>query len=1040
MPIDFQRVQSVFQAVAELPPAERAALLERECGGDAELRRGVEALLQAHDDSRELPTADPERTGAPVPDVELGQVFGGRYKLRQRLGEGGMGVVFVADQIEPVQRRVALKIVRTCRDTHRLLARFEQERQALALMDHPNIAKVFDGGLDPAGRPYFVMELVKGLPLTRYCDDTRLSPRERLELFIPVCQAVQHAHQKGVIHRDLKPSNILVGLYDGRPVPKVIDFGLAKATGPRLTAQSVYTEVGNLIGTLEYMSPEQAELNNLDIDTRSDIYALGVILYELLTGVVPFSRKELAKADLAEMLRVIKETEPPKPSTKLSQSGTLPSIAAQRQMEPHKLTALVRGELDWIVMKALEKDRGRRYETANGFARDIQRYLADEPVEACPPSRAYRLRKFARKNRKALVTAGAFLVLLVAAAVVSTWLAIRAMHAEAAANTNAEQAQLNAEEAGRNAEQAREEAKAKESALQAERRAREDETKARRQGFDALRSMIDDFVERKFAQGEVLTDDDRAFLRGVITQYDAFAAIKGDDPESRALRAGGRFRVGFIRSTLGELQEAEQDYDQALSIFTQLAADFPKRPEFRQDLARTHNNRGLLLRNTGRLQEAEKDLDQALLIRKQLAADFPGRPEFQHDLASSYTNRGNVLREAGWLPEAEQYFGQALSIQKQLVANFPKRPEFRQDLARTHISRAANLLRNLDRAQDAEQDYNQAVSLLKQLAADFPFRPAFRQELAASHYGRAFVLSATGHRPEAEKDYDESLSISKQLAADFPNRPELRQKLADSYLNQGMHLSATDRRTEAEENYDLAVTILKQLAAEFPNQPEFRQDLARSHLVRGMLRSRTGRQPQAEQDYDQALSIQKQVAAQFPKQPKLQNDVAARCVNLALLQAQRGDLAAAKRLLLEGRPYHLAVLKVDPRNPDYRYFYRSHLSGLTAVHAGLLEQEDAVRTAETYRDVGWDPPGDAYAAALFLSRCIPIVAKHEKMDEKQRREAVQFYGDVAMKLLREAVSKGYKDVAHMKKDVDLGPLRPREDFQKLIAELEGKGK
>ncbi|HLW68605.1 MAG TPA: serine/threonine-protein kinase, partial [Gemmataceae bacterium] len=353
MPVDFQRVQGVFQAVAELPPIERAAMLERECSGDAELRRRVEALLQAHDDPGDLPAAEPEKTGAYLLAVEPGQVFAGRYKLREKLGEGGMGVVFVADQTEPVQRRVALKIIRADLDTHRLLARFEQERQALALMDHPNIAKVFDAGVDGAQRPYFAMELVKGLPLTKYCDEAKLSPRERLELFIPVCQAVQHAHQKGIIHRDLKPSNILVGLYDGRPVPKVIDFGVAKATGPRLTEQSIYTEVGSIVGTLEYMSPEQAELNNLDIDTRADIYALGVIVYELLTGAVPFSRKELEKAGLAEMLRVIKEMEPPKPSTKLSQSGTLPSIAAHRQLEPHKLTALVRGELDWIVMKAL---------------------------------------------------------------------------------------------------------------------------------------------------------------------------------------------------------------------------------------------------------------------------------------------------------------------------------------------------------------------------------------------------------------------------------------------------------------------------------------------------------------------------------------------------------------------------------------------------------------------------------------------------------------------------------------------------------------
>jgi WD40 repeat protein/tetratricopeptide (TPR) repeat protein len=430
MPIDFERVQSVFQAVAGLPPTERAAVLERECGDDIELSRQVDALLQAHDDSRELPPANPEHTAAYDPAVELGQVFAGRYKLRQKLGEGGMGVVFVADQTAPVQRRVALKIIRAGLDTHRLLARFEQERQALALMDHPNIAKVFDAGMDEGMRPYFAMELVKGLPLSRYCDDAKLSPRARLELFIPVCQAVQHAHQKGIIHRDLKPSNILVGLYDGRPVPKVIDFGVAKATGPRLTPQSVYTEVGSIIGTFEYMSPEQAELNNLDIDTRSDIYTLGVILYELLTGAVPFSRKEVEKTGLAEMMRVIKEREPAKPSTKLAHSGTLPSTAAQRQMEPKKLMALVRGELDWIVMKALEKDRGRRYETANGFAMDVQRYLAGEPVLAAPASQWYRLRKFARRHRGPLTTAAVVLATLVLGMAVSIEEAVRATRAE----------------------------------------------------------------------------------------------------------------------------------------------------------------------------------------------------------------------------------------------------------------------------------------------------------------------------------------------------------------------------------------------------------------------------------------------------------------------------------------------------------------------------------------------------------------------------------------------------------------------------------
>jgi tetratricopeptide (TPR) repeat protein len=329
----------------------------------------------------------------------------GPYKLLQKLGEGGMGTVYLAEQEEPVRRQVALKVLKAGLASAHVVGRFAQERQALAVMDHPNIARVFDAGTTDAGRPYFVMELVKGIPITKFCDQEQLTPRQRLELLVPVCQAVQHAHQKGIIHRDLKPSNVLIGLYDGKPVPKVIDFGVAKATGPKLTERTLFTEVGQMVGTLEYMAPEQAELHNLDIDTRADIYALGVILYELLTGSPPFTGQQLRSAALAEMLRIIREVEPPRPSTKLSSSEELPSIAAKRKLEPKKLTRLVQGELDWIAMKCLEKERQRRYETANGLAMDLQRYLADEPVAAGPPSAAYRLRKFVRRNKGRVLAA-----------------------------------------------------------------------------------------------------------------------------------------------------------------------------------------------------------------------------------------------------------------------------------------------------------------------------------------------------------------------------------------------------------------------------------------------------------------------------------------------------------------------------------------------------------------------------------------------------------------------------------------------------------
>jgi tetratricopeptide (TPR) repeat protein len=413
--------QSIFLHAIGLAPADRAAYLDEACRDNPQLRAELDALLAAHDRLGGVPppSIQPDATGAFTPPTETPGAVVGPYKLLEQIGEGGMGTVWMAQQTEPVKRLVALKVIKPGMDSRQVIARFEAERQALALMEHPHIARVLDagttkgepGGVSP-GRPYFVMELVKGVPLTKYCDEHRLTPKQRLELFIPVCQAIQHAHQKGIIHRDIKPSNVLVALYDGKPVPKVIDFGIAKAAGQRLTEHTLVTGFGTVVGTLEYMSPEQAELNQLDIDTRSDIYSLGVVLYELLTGSTPLEKKRLKQAAMLEVLRIIREEEPPRPSTRLSTTEELPSVAANRGLEPKKLSGVVRGELDWIVMKALEKDRNRRYETANGFAADVQRYLSDEPVQACPPSAWYRFRKFARRNKTGLAVASLILFVI----------------------------------------------------------------------------------------------------------------------------------------------------------------------------------------------------------------------------------------------------------------------------------------------------------------------------------------------------------------------------------------------------------------------------------------------------------------------------------------------------------------------------------------------------------------------------------------------------------------------------------------------------
>ncbi len=424
--------ESIFAAaLSKAAGAERRAFLDEACGGDEALRRRVEDLLEA--DDRTGGILDRGSDGLTGPHEPPGEQTGDRvgpYKLLQQIGEGGMGIVYMAEQTEPVRRRVALKIIKPGMDSRQVIARFEAERQALAMMDHQNIARVLGAGTTESGRPYFVMELVHGVPITQFCDENHLTPRQRLELFVPVCQAIQHAHQKGIIHRDVKPSNVLVTMYDDKPVPKVIDFGVAKAIEQRLTEKTMFTQFGTLVGTFEYMSPEQAQMNALGVDTRSDIYSLGVLLYELLTGTTPLGRERLRQAALDELVRMIKEEEAPRPSMRLSSSNNLPKIAAARSTDPGRLSGIVRGELDWIVMKCLEKDRTRRYETASGLARDIQRYLADEPVEACPPRTGYRLRKLAHKYRTPLRVAGMFLVLLIGAAIVSTWQAIRATLAE----------------------------------------------------------------------------------------------------------------------------------------------------------------------------------------------------------------------------------------------------------------------------------------------------------------------------------------------------------------------------------------------------------------------------------------------------------------------------------------------------------------------------------------------------------------------------------------------------------------------------------
>jgi serine/threonine protein kinase len=937
--------------------AERSAFLDVACAGNEELRRRVERLLEEHQRPGDFvldtsPQGAAETTLA-SPSVGPGMQLG-PYKLVQQLGEGAMGVVFMAEQTEPVERCVAIKIVKAGLESRQVLARFDAERHALAVLDHPNIARVLDAGTTSTGRPYFVMELVKGEPITNYCDAHQLTPRERLELFIPVCEAVQHAHQKGIIHRDIKPSNVLIALYDGKPVPKVIDFGVAKATGRKLTEQTLFTEFGSVVGTLEYMSPEQASLNQLDIDTRSDIYSLGVLLYELLTGTTPLERKRLNRAAVMEMLRFIREVEPQRPSARLTTTEELPTIAANRGLEPRKLSAQVHGELDWIVMKCLEKERDRRYGTANGLALDIKRFLANEQVLACPPSRAYRLRKLIKRNRTAIALSLVLAASLMIGTVVSIWQAVRANHAEATAEDQRTLAEQHADEATQATVTA--EAARKDSDVQ--RLRAEANLRKARQAIDEYFTLVS---QSKLFDVPNLQPLRKDLLESALHYYQTLVHDRSDDPALLVDLAVAHLRLAQVYHELDRNDESTATFATGLDLVEQLRHKFPAATQEHHRLAGFWKGQRGSSPSTAIPNDpvaAERTLKKFIGIWEILAREHPTEVAFQNDLAAGYATLASLQASAA---AATGSFGVALSamtstrkaiaIWERLNQADPDNREYRENLV-TVLHEFSFHLGAAGSRKEARRLADRALELTERLVTEFPSVPHYRWYLALNLNARGHWLEDLGRPREAAQDYYREFQLAKGLATDFPSVAQytiVLTKSARDFIVLAPRIDWPEGLKTVCQELTPIHERLKRFAAEPPSSPENRARLAEAFHELGDAFYDSGEPGLAESVLKRCIAQSRQIAVELPHDASSLSALAHGNRMLAIVvEGQPGRWADAESLFRDAATIYAQILAKGPRDVGLTTFlamtYRD--VGRVAALRGLAkESEDAYRNA-----------------------------------------------------------------------------------------------
>ncbi|MEO8269032.1 MAG: protein kinase, partial [Aureliella sp.] len=729
-----------------------------------------------------------------------------RYKLLQQIGEGGMGTVFMAQQTEPVKRIVALKLIKPGMDSREVIARFEAERQALAMMDHPNIAHVLDAGTTAEGRPYFVMELVRGQSITDYCDQAALSIDDRLRLFMDVCRAVQHAHQKGVIHRDLKPNNVLVTLHDGEPVVKVIDFGVAKALNTELTERTLFTHFSQMIGTPLYMSPEQAELSGLNIDTRSDVYSLGVLLYELLTGTTPFNKATLSKAGFDGMRRIIREQEPPRPSHRIStlEAQLLSTVSQHRQADPRRLSLSLRRELDWIVMRALEKDRNRRYESASAFAADIKRFLTDESVQACPPSMIYRVVKFSKRNKRT-VFAGMLVLLAFIGGIIGV--AFGLVRAEIARDHEAEQrgiAQQNATRATDNL----------------------------RVAIAAVDEMYTEVSENWLRTSPRMQRSRRSILEKALGFYQQFAKNNADPSLQLEMALAWR-RVGQIEHGFEEHSQSVQSLRESMSILEKLATASSQSDRIRHELALTYWYCSKPLEVTEQFTQAEKYARLAVKLERELTTRHPDNREYREVEARAIHQLGHILAHLGRHEEALHTQLMSKAIYAELRAAFPAHTTYSTLLGHAYDHVAIQLYESGDN-EHAEKEYRVAISTLADAAAhaennaDVIDSPGIL--LGAAHLHFAEYLSMQNRNDEAEANYREAIRFISELTNNFSDVGYYQGLLARGEISLGNLLFTANRVEEAKQSFTTASRILAallQVSDESPNYKRLAEETQR---------------------------------------------------------------------------------------------------------------------------------------------------------------------------------------------------------------------